>query len=386
MHPERIAILIASALALPLLASGCSFFEPEEEDLDFDAYAGELTDMYNEGVRLEKELTAAEARIVQDCLEAQGFTVHSPDEFAHFGLEERESFLDQGPYEVFLPTVEEARLRGVFQWVNLDGAETIEDGAPWAAYQDSLTARGLSDGPPEGVGDGEFYELPPEDMYAWYVAYGGETWAEYHQGYLVGIEQTKTDAGGDQVFFNPPPGGCEREMIEAVYGGPEEQDNAEESFSDWVWRPAQPGGDWEAMNERYTERTEDAEDGLLDCLDERGFGGWEFHEGHLAVHDYLFESGEGEFPYHSYEDEGGVWPDPPGDVPAEDDTQAWLDFERQRTAVLAECGDESGFRDAAEHAWRQAQLRYYLDIEDDVYAWQEEMRGYLEAAQDVIGE
>jgi hypothetical protein len=377
---------IALALALPLAASGCSLFEREEEDLDFDAYADELTDMYNEGVRLDMELTAAEARIVQDCLERQGFTVHSPDEFAYFGLTERETFLDEGPYETFLPTVEEARLRGVFQWVNLDGAETIEDGVPWAAHEASMAAQGMSDSPPEGVGTGEFFELSPEEMYDWYVAYGGETWAEYQQGYLVGIDASKTDASGEQVYVNPPPGGCELEMVEAVYGEPEEQDNAEESFNDWVWRPEQPGGDWEAMNERYTERTEDAEAPLLDCLDERGFGGWEFHNGHLAVHDYLFESGEGQHPYHSYEDEGGAWPDPPEDVPDESDTQGWLDFEREQTVVLAECGDESGYREAAVHAWEQAQLRYYLDIEDDVYAWQEEMRGYLATAQEVIGE
>lgn len=35
-------------------------------------------------------------------------------------------------------------------------------------------------------------------------------------------------------------------------------------------------------------------------------------------------------------------------------------------------------------AWEQAQLRYYLDIEDGTSAWQEEMRGYLANAQEVI--
>jgi hypothetical protein len=53
--------------------------------------------------------------------------------------------------------------------------------------------------------------------------------------------------------------------------------------------------------------------------------------------------------------------------------------------LTAECGDESGFRDAADRGWEHAQLRFYLDIEDETYAWQEEMREYLEQAQEVIG-
>lgn len=48
------------------------------------------------------------------------------------------------------------------------------------------------------------------------------------------------------------------------------------------------------------------------------------------------------------------------------------------------CGEESGYREAGDEAWKQAQLRHYLDIEDDTYAWQDEMRGYLERAQEVI--
>ncbi|MCD0444643.1 hypothetical protein LO763_13525 [Glycomyces sp. A-F 0318] len=123
---------------------------------------------------------------------------------------------------------------------------------------------------------------------------------------------------------------------------------------------------------------------IQDCLEDRGFGGWEPHRGHLRVHDYLFEAGEAGHPYHSFEGGGGAWPDPPEDVPDADDAQGWLDFERGTAVRIAECGDETGYREAAGHAWEQAQLRYYLDIEQETYAWQEEMRRHLEAAQEVI--
>ena len=365
--------LAAAVLALTA-ASGCSWFASPEEDLDFDAYADDLTDMHNESVRLDAELAAAETRIVRGCLEAQGFALHNTHEFEHFGMTERESFLDEAPYAAFMPTVEEARLRGVWQWINLDGAEDLEDGEPWAAWKEREAERGFAPPFAEGEALPEFFDLPPQEQFDWWVAYMGEELAEYQQGYLVDIE-TPVDEDGNPVGGYPPYGGCKREMLDAVYGVDEDDGG----------RPSPPGGDWEGMNERYAERIVDVEADLLTCLEDRGFGGWEPYRGHLRVHDYLHEAGEAEHPYHSFEDDGGAWPDPPEDVPDADDAQGWLDFERDAAVLIAECGDESGYREAAEYAWQQVQLRYYLDIEEETYAWQETMRGHLERAQEVIG-
>ncbi|THV33903.1 hypothetical protein [Glycomyces buryatensis] len=374
----------AAIAGLALFTSGCAWFEEEEEDLDFDQYAGQLTDMFNESARLNGELDVAEARIVQDCLEEAGFTVHNPDPFHSWDSAESETFMDQGPYEWFVPTVEEAELRGVWQWTNLEGAESIEDGVPWEAYQEYEDAQGFDVTlHEEGEEAPEFYNLSPEDQYAWWVAYQGEELAASQQGYLVGIE-LETDEYGEPVDENPPPGGCELEMITALYGEVEEVDNPEEEFSNWVTRPPMPNGDWSAMNERYVERTADFEDDFLDCLEDRGFGGWEFYEGHVRIHDYLAESGEGEFPRMEFEDADGAWPDPAQDVPDSGDTAGWLAFERDAAVQFAECGEESGYREAAVHAWEQAQLRYYLDIEEETYGWQESMRGFLEKAQEII--
>ncbi|MEU5870271.1 hypothetical protein AB0A73_01770 [Glycomyces sp. NPDC047369] len=379
MLRKRIALI----LALPLAASGCAFFEREEEDLDYAEYAEQLTDVRNENARLTGELDAAETRIVQECLEAQGFTVHEPNEFISWDSEQRDTFLDEAPYAWFLPTVEEAELRGVWQWTNLDGAETLEDGVPWAAYEaDEGADEYLVIEFDEDAEVPEFYRLDPQEQFDWWVAYVGEEQARYRQGDLIGIEP-EVDEDGNQEGGQPPAEGCRREMVTAVYADVDEA--RDEDFADWDYRPSMPFGDWEAMEQGYADRTADAEGDLIDCIEERGPVGWEFHRGHLRIHDYLYESGEGPNARFSFEDGGGAWPDPADDAPDPDDAQGWLDYERDLAVLFAECGDESGFRETAEHAWQQVQLRYYLETEGAVYAWQEQMRDLLAAAQAAIG-
>jgi hypothetical protein len=383
MLRKRIGTAAITALTLAA-ASGCSWFEPEEEDLDFEAHEDQLTEMYNESIRLIEELDAAEARIVQACMEEQGFTVHPPEEFTSWAEAERESFVDAPPYQWFMPTAEDAAYRGFWQWTVLEGAETYEDGEMHAAWEEYQAANGWGAPALEQEEVADFHSLDPEDQYAWYVAYAGDTWAAENHPDLGGPGR-KTDASGNELYGNPPPEGCKLAMIEAVYGGLKGAENTEEEWTEWYFRPEQPMGDWSAMNERYEERTEDAEGDLLDCLSDRGRDGWEFFEGSLWVNSYLQESGEGDHALSSHDGSGTRWPDPPEDAPDADDFEGWLAFERDLAVDFAECGDESGFRGAAEHAWQQAQLRFYLDIEDDTYAWQDEMRVYLEQAQEVIG-
>ncbi|RRS01704.1 hypothetical protein [Glycomyces terrestris] len=369
----------AALLVLPLAAAGCSWFAPEEEDLDFAEYEQQLTESYNESVRLSAELDAAEARIVQECLEAQGFTLHATLELEGVPDEgERETFLDAAPFEEFLPTVEQAQRRGFWQWTQVGDPESVEDGdalaAEWEEYraqtgQIMVTGQDLAEGDP-------FYDLSYEEQWDWYVAYGGEPWAEWAHPELIGVE---VEEGGVRDGGDPPPvEGCRLQMLEAVYGELDEGDDGTSI------RPEQPFGDWILMNERYAEDTADAEGALLDCLEGRGMPGWEFFDGKLLVYEYLFSAGEGDSPIHSYSDAGTPWPDPPSDVPGPDDVQGWLDFERALAVDFAECGDESGYRGAAVHAWQQAQLRYYLEIEDEVFAWHEEMRELITKAQNVI--
>jgi hypothetical protein len=375
----------AAALVLAT-ASGCSWFDRGEEDLDFGVYEDRLTDMYNESNRLIGELDEAEARIIKDCLEEQGLDLHDDSRFASMAPPEGDSFLGAPPYDNFLPTVEEAERRAFWQWAALDGAE---DFAPdlHAEHEAELQARVAltagKDFAAEMFSDelGEFALQDPADQFAWYVAYGGEAWAAEQYPDLGG----GADAAGEDLSSNPRPEGCLLEMVEAVYGDFQASENEEDGFTDWTYRPEPPNGDWEAMDDRYTERTADAEGLLLDCLDERGSTGWEFQDGHVSVREYLVAAGETSNPADEDTATTGPWPEIPAQVPDTADIEGWLAFERDLAVDFAECGDESGFREAAEHAWQQAQLHYYLDIEDDTYAWQEQMREYLAAAQNVIG-
>jgi len=368
----------AAVAALALNASGCAWFEPEEEDLDFAANEVRLTDMYNESVRLGEELDEAEARIVQDCLEEQGFEAHDPYQFDTSSDEERDTFLGEAPYETFLPSEEEARTRGFWQWTVFDEAEETSDEVLRGAYEDYwLGLGGVAVGEPDPIP--EFYLLAPEDQYAWYVAYRGEAWASESYGDLLpGYEPDESE----EISTNPPPEGCLLEMIDAVYGGLDEADDTGEG---WEWQPAQPTYIGESLGGEYTDRIVGAEVDFLDCLDESGWGGWEFTDGYLAVSEFLYEAGEGEHSVYSYSEAEGSWPDPPSDLPEPDDFQGWVEFERGFAVDVVACGDETGFREAAEHAWQQVELRHYLDIEDDTYAWQEAVRDDIAKAQEVIG-
>jgi hypothetical protein len=381
----KIAVI---GLAVLCTASGCSWFagEPEDEYLDYGEYERQLTDTFNESRRLTEELDEAESRIVQTCLEAQGFDLHDPFELEAALAQERESFIDQPPYDWFLPTVEDAQRRGFWQWTSIDGYETVEGGdeldAEWSEFQADMGWTMVMFSGQDDDELPEFFTQPEEDQFAWYVAYGGQAWAEYMHPDLAGLEanQTAEDAEG---AMTPPPGGCELQMLEAVYGQ-SALDGMDEGWTAADLRPEPPNGDWSAMTDRYTEGTADAESDLLDCLEERGHDGWEFYEGQLFVHSYLAEAGDGEYPLTSYPDADTKWPDPPRDVPDPDDPQGWLDFERALAVDFAECGDESGYRTAAVDAWQQAQLHYYLEVEGATFAWQNDMRDLIAQAQAAI--
>ncbi|THV40478.1 hypothetical protein [Glycomyces buryatensis] len=385
MSRKRTARIALLALATASATAGCSLFGGEEE-LDFSANEDRLTDMYNESVRLTNELDAAGDRIVQTCLEDRGFTVHSPDEFTDTTSDERDSFLSQPPYDSWLLTADDAAVRGFWQWTSAEGAEEFFSDELWDLHDQDIVA-GLED---DGMGwmaeeflgeadepDSEFFALSAEDQFAWYTAYMGEEWATEHRGELIGVEHSEDD------YTNPPLGGCELEMIEAVYGGVTASENDEEGWTEWTARPPAPVGDFEEIEARYLDGIADAEPDYLDCLDGRGWGRWEFAVGRLAVNEYLEAAGWGSAVASIAYGEG-TWADPPEDVPAADDLEGWFAFETDMALNFSECGDETGYRDAAEHAWQQAQLGYYVDIEDETYAWQEEMKGYLETAQDLM--
>lgn len=358
-----------------------------------------LVEMVNETHRLTAELDAVELRLMQRCLEDRGFTVHDQLYFApQPEPAETETLFDYYPYDGWLLEKEEAERFGFGSWSWTDEGRDSDLAAEYDEYRGVETGDGdgaFAAGSPEAGGAGfendAFEALSPQDQYDWYVAFYGEAIAADENGYLVGedrapaeeADEGEIDMDEQPDYVEPEPGGCKREMIDALYEGLElvvEGGEGEEySAAYWHYRPATPTEDFAAMAEvktRYRERIAGAEGDLVDCLAERGRPGWAFdEEGSLPISDYLYELYTGEADVHDH-------PDLPDDAPA--DYEGKLAFEIALAVDVAECGDETGFRETAHQAHEDTQADYYLSIETETYAWQDQIRGILTHAQELL--
>jgi hypothetical protein len=394
LRKTRAVCALAAALAL---TAACT-----DDPKDDAEGAGEvfeeprLVDMVNESSRLLYELESAEKRIIQACLEEDGFTVH--DQFwmaAGEPPEEQEQLFGADDWGDWLPPVDEAAKYGLGVWSHVDGGAGTAEAEEYAEfkgyeYEDAEMLEGMvADDLPD---NSEFEALDPEDQYAWYVAYFGEATAAQEYGHLTGEEAPDTgggdgggeiDLGDDFDYVQPEPGGCQREMIDALYDDLQLTETAEgEEYREatWSWRPLNPVDDfavYEGFDLLYQERIAGVQAELADCLAERGHPGWEFdEEGTLPTWDYFYELYEGSVDVHDH-------PDLPDDAPG--DFEGQKAFEIAFAVDLAECGDETGYRETAAQAWADTQEEYYMSIETQVYAWQEEVRGILTKAQEVLG-
>lgn len=355
-----------------------------------------LVDMVNESARLLYELESAEFRIIQNCLEAQNFTVHDQFWFSTREPEEQETLFGADDWGNWLPTSEEAAEFGVGSWSITDEGRASPEIEAYYAHKgiDPSIEEGMASGDGGGgLPDNSAFEaLAPEDQYAWYTAYFGEAAAAQEYGHLTdadtsGADDTsgtdgEIDLSDDFDYVQPEPGGCQREMIDALYGDlqlvqtPEGQEYREAT---WSYRPLNPMDDFAAYEEfdiLYLERIAAVQGELVDCLAERGHPGWEFdEEGSLPIVDYFYELYEGVADVHDH-------PDLPDDAPSDYADQKA--FEIAFAVELAACGDETGYRETAEQAWGDTQKEYYLSIETSVYSWQEEIRAILTKAQEAI--
>ncbi|MEU5870302.1 hypothetical protein AB0A73_01925 [Glycomyces sp. NPDC047369] len=402
MQRSTTAGLIGVAVALAATAA-CSGDGSEAGGTEGGGTATEsfdearLVEMVNETARLTAELDAVELRVQQRCLEDQGFTVHDRLYFAP-GPEpvETETLFDYYPYDGWLLEQEDAERFGFGSWRMTDEGRESDLAAEYDEYHgiDAMDDA-LAAGSPEAGGtlfeNDAFEALSPQDQYDWYIAFYGEAIASDENGYLIGEDRApaEEDAEGEidmeeqPDYVEPEPGGCKREMIDALYGDMElfvEGGEGEEySAAYWRYRPEDPLEDFEGMagvQTEYRERIAGVEGELVDCLAERGRPGWEFgEEGSLPISDYLYELYTGEADVHDH-------PDLPDDAPA--DFEGKLAFEIALAVDVAECGDETGFRETAHQAHEDTQADYYLSIETEVYAWQDEVRGILTQAQELL--
>jgi hypothetical protein len=385
-----------------------------------------LIQMLNESRRIESELMAAEFRIVQNCLEEQGHTVHEPWAMQTYEEPEQDSLTYGYAHEEFLLPAEEAKEWGFGQWANsMEGSEDPASEEYYTAQEEKWEEE---EGEWEEPDTTAWDALTPEEQYDWYVAYQGEEYAESSYGTreeyagsmeeeaayeelseeeLAALEEEAAAEDEGEIIVEeemgweePKPGGCQLEMIEALYGEPrlvesEWEDEEGETYTDkyWEYRPENPTyGDeetmWEDIEAEYAAAMSDLQIEFTDCIAGRGYEGWEFTEyNSMPIWEFF-----GTLYYQNASEEeqemmmGG---DSDTEVPpipeaAGSTYEEWKAYEIQLAVDFSECGEEIGYADASEKAYDEAHIKAYTAVEEDVYAWQEEMNDAIAKAQELI--
>ncbi|MCD0446155.1 hypothetical protein LO763_21310 [Glycomyces sp. A-F 0318] len=413
MSAKRGAVGIGAGAVLALTA-GCGMLGigGEEEQSDEDR----LVEMLNESSRIDAELMAAELRIVQNCLEEQGFTVHDPWTMMPYEEEPQDSLTYGYPHEEFLLPAEEAAEWGFGQWANgPEGMDDPDNEDYFAAQEEKYEDEGSWEEPDTADWDALDYE----DQYAWYVAYQGQEYAtEYYgtaqeyadmmsgEGEWAEEEAAEEEAAGedgeivvedDEEWVEPKPGGCQLEMIEALYGEPElieeteEFDGETETWTYWSYRPENPAWTdqtlWEDIEAKYAEQMSDLQYAFLDCITARGYEGWEFTEyNSMPIWEFFAEL---YYQDSDAEERAMMVGDSDIEVPpvpeaAGNSYEDWKAYEIQTAVDFAECGEETDYAAASEKAYDEVHVEAYSAVEEDVYAWQEEMNDAVSKAQELL--
>lgn len=386
-------VLAAAALAVTAACTasggdGGGTAGPDAEGEAVDA-AG-LLEMANENVRLAKELDAAEDRVIAECLEEQGFEVHDQRELGQNEPFEMRSLVSRYPTQDFLPEADIAAEWGFGWWAE---TEEMFDSQETQDYYEAAFPDPFADEP---VFDNSAFEsLPDDERRAWSVAYRGEEATAALEGSGEptsggSAEDGSLEFGDGETPSGPKPGGCQLEMIEALYGEPQQVEiDLGSGYLDWQWRPQEPAVDYEAMEAAYAERTADAHGGFLDCVTEAGYPGWEFDDtGRLAMRDYssMLYTGEPFDPGMGLEDAPADTSPPVPDLPAgvPGDFEGKRAYEIDMAVAFADCGDTTGYREAADAAYDDVVAEHYAAIEVETYAWQDRIRELTVQAQELI--
>ncbi|MDA1359539.1 hypothetical protein O1R50_07895 [Glycomyces luteolus] len=187
-----------------------------------------------------------------------------------------------------------------------------------------------------------------------------------------------------EMDVSAPPGGCWLKMVETMYGEPymvEGEDGEESIPMAHEPSPVFTLEEFEGTGELVA-RLGDEEDAFESCLIDAGYEGWELgDEFYPPLWEYFgplydpanFDAGE----------EGGEVPEGPEETPG--DFMDVLELERAMASDFAACGQESGLREAIEEGWAAMIVEQYQPIETELVAWQEQMQGHLDSAQDYLG-
>lgn len=387
---ERLRGPAALVAAVGLLAAGACSADGEADPggagvtpgSDAVADAERLYQIINDGRAIEDELISIERRVAKRCLEDEGFSVHDPAVFqeSNFGAYGAAGYLVDAPVQA-VPTPEAAEAWGFGIWVEFVRNPGNEDLAEELLTPEARTAFNI---PEEDYAepDSSEWDAEGEDYQA--------AWIEAYTGAPAIMDGMK----GPEADSEAPPGGCWLTMIETIYGEPyivesegEGEGGDEEEDSSYTAThepsPAFRIEEFEDTGELLARL--DGEDVAFEtCLIDSGYEGWELgEEFYPPLWEYFGKMYDPAY-FEEYGEEGTEVPDGPDDVPS--DFMGVLELERAMAVDFAACGQESGLREAVEQGWASMLVEAYQPIETDMVAWQEQMQGHLDKAQDYLQE
>jgi hypothetical protein len=377
-------VLTAFAVACGLLAAGACGGEHEpatgavEPGPDAVAEAERLYQIVNDNRAVTDELTEIEHRVTKRCLEDEGFTVHDEMAFqeSHTAAYGAGGYLTDAPVRA-VPTPEAAEQWGFGVWAEFVRNPGNEDLADELLTPEARTAFGILGEEDTGGPDTSEWDAEDQDYQAaWIEAYTGAP------AITGGVKGAERDG-------EAPPGGCWLEMVETIYGEPymatSEGEDGEEGGEHAETHEPSPVFTLEEI-EDYSAlyaAVRDEADAFDGCLIDAGYEGWELgDEFYPPLWQYFGQMYDPAY-FEEYGEDTEV-PEGPEDVPS--DFTGVLELEKAMAADFAACGEESGLRKAIEEAWAAMLVEAYQPIETELVAWQEEMQGHLDNAQDYLSE
>jgi hypothetical protein len=384
---ERLRGPAALAAAVGLLAVGACSADGEadtsgpavEPGPDAVAEAERLYQIIAESSAIESELISIENRVAKRCMEDEGFSVQDAMVFqeSDFSSYWSAGFLANAPVQA-VPTPEAAEQWGFGVWTQFISNPGNEELAEELLTPEARVAFNMPD-VEYGEPDNSEWDAAGDDYQA--------AWIEAYTGSPAYISSVK----GPEEDYEAPPGGCWLTMIETIYGEPylvesESEEEGEESSYTATHEPS-PAFQIEEFEDTGELLTRlDGEDVAFEtCLIDSGYEGWELgDEFYPPLWQYFGKMYDPAY-FEEYGDEEGLKvPEGPEDVPS--DFMGVLELERAMAVDFAACGQESGLREAVEQGWASMLVEAYAPIETDMVAWQEQMQGHLDKAQDYLQE
>lgn len=381
-------MVLAGAVAL----AGCSGGDADDKPTG-------AKEAWLEGNKLDAELDQTVTRLVRQCMEAKGFTVHpfggTDGELWVFNPEEIISPEQQGPRL----TVEEAQKNGYGMDPRGQRGKGPEGEGPTDSASSEPEISG-SDGPmpgesgeilPGGEDPSAFYNLPEADQDKYYIALEGvnrqkiqeEDWKKREQDGTAAIESKRDYEEPDYPTFEKivlpdgtkrqyPTQGCAAEVNAKIFADGmgdylETEYYALDKFSMVIWQELSETAEMQALDASWA-----------DCMAGRGFDG-------LAKPDDAYQKASELYWGKPTETDDGM---KIVESQPEQKSDEELDKAREKEISLAvahaECAAETGYDEARTQMLKGALDTYLVDQEARLFHWYEYVKASLSTAQDLL--